>query len=195
MPQYTDIAHETYRKMILDSGIVRKNFSSFSSMGTRIGATRDGATFEVKTEMRTMPVDGAKGPVKGDKRIAKVEASLEVTFIEIDASVIQLALPGSTTEETPAVQSTHIEVARALQIALTDYLTNIALIAQVAGSSHPIVLKLDNPLATGDFQLGMKDANEAGVKVKFLAHFDPNDLVNEPWLIDFPSDVLTTEGA
>jgi hypothetical protein len=194
MPRYNDVTAQTYQRFVVDSGIVRKNFTDFDNLGTRIGVTRNGATFTVKTEIRKMPVDGAKGDVKGDKRIVGVSAEMEVEFLELSPEIICLATPGSTTEEVPAGTPTHMEIKRALQIALTDYIDNLVLVGQVSGSDHPIVLKIDNALGDGNLQLGMKDGDESTVKIKFVGHFDPADLDTEPWLVDFPTDVSTTEG-
>jgi len=44
--------------------------------------------------------------------------------------------------------------------------------------------------------LSLSDNDEAVNKIKFIGHFDPDDLDAEPWLIRFPNDVNpTSEGA
>jgi hypothetical protein len=193
--RYSGLTDGTYRKFVIESGEVRLGYVDASSQGTLLGATRGGSTFTIETTYREMAVDGAKGPVKGSRRIEKVIAKMEVTFIEFSPELIALALPGSTTEETPAVTPTHKEIRRALQLGLANYSSSVALIGEVSGSDHPIVCILENVLADGGFSIGTKDANESDLKVQFTAHFDPSTLAKEPWAVRFPLDCLTTEGA
>jgi hypothetical protein len=195
MPVQHSAGPLTYQKFVIDSGVVRKNFVDTTNYGTRIGATRGGATFTVKTELRKMPVDGSKGDVMGDKRIMSVTAEMEVEFLELSPEIIALAIPGATTTEEPVGAPTHTEMRRALQLALEDYIGNVALIGQISGSDHDVCLVLENALSDGNFALGMKDGDESTVKVKLTGHFDSADLDKEPWVIYFPNDCLTTEGA
>jgi hypothetical protein len=194
MPKYHGVDSQTYRKFVIDAGEVRIGYTDESTRGTRLGATRGGSTFTIEQDVKDMAVDGAKGPVKGGRRIIKSNAKLECSFIEISQDLISLALPGSTTEEfgSPA---THESIKRALQIAATDYSSNIALIGEVSGSGVPVVVIINNALADGNFELGLVDNDESVLKVQFTAHFDPSDLETEPWEIRYPLDVLTTEGA
>jgi hypothetical protein len=194
MPRYHGVDSNTYRKFVIDSGEVRLGYSSESSRGTRLGATRGGTTFTIEQEIKDMAVDGAKGPVKGGRRITKSNAKMEVNFIEINQNLISLALPGSTTDEVGS-PVTHEAFKRALQIAATDYSSSISLIGEVSGSGVPIVITLSNVLADGNFEIAMSDNDESVLKIQFTAHFDPSDLDTEPWEIRFPLDVSTTEGA
>ena len=194
MPVQHSAGQLTYQKFVVDSGVVMKDYVDTTNYGTRIGATRGGATFTVKTELRKMPVDGSKGDVKGDKRIINVTAEMEVEFLELSPEIIRFAIPGATTTEEPESMPTHTEMGRALQLALADYVGKLALIGQVSGSAEDIILVLDNALGDGNFELGMKDGDESTVKVKFTGHFDPNDLDTEPWRVYFPNDCLTSDG-
>jgi hypothetical protein len=194
MPKYNGVDSQTYRKFVIDAGEVRIGYTDESTRGTRLGATRGGSTFTIEQDVKDMAVDGAKGPVKGGRRIIKSNAKLECSFIEISQNLISLALPGSTTEEFGS-PVTHESIKRALQIASTDYSSNIALIGEVSGSGVPVVVIIENALADGNFELGMTDNDESVLKIQFTAHFDPSDLENEPWEIRYPLDVLTTEGA
>lgn len=195
MPKYSGITDQTYRKFVVDAGEVRLNYKNANDTGVLLGATRGGNTFSVETDYKEMAVDGAKGPVMGGRRIIKVTAKMECNFVEFSPSLIALAIPGSTTTEEPISVSTHMEIKRALQLALTNYSDSIALIGEVSGSKKPIICMLTNALADGGFSIDEKDNDESVVKVQFTGHFDPDDLDTEPWLIRFPLDVLTTEGA
>lgn len=155
-----------------------------------IGATRDGAVFNVTGEQRDIPVDGAHGKVKGLERITRVEAKISAKFIEITPDLIKMALPGSTVKDYPSDASpTHDEIRRALSIALTDYIDNVVIIGEVSGSDEPVICGIENALATGGFELTTADQDEAGIPIELAAHFDPSDLINEPWFIRYPQDV------
>lgn len=193
MSRYHGITSNSYRRFVIDSGEVRLGYVDPNTPGTLIGATRGGSTFSIETEYRVMDVDGAKGPVKGGRRITRVTAKMEVNFIEFSPALISLALPGSTTTQEPA---THAEIKRALQLALKNYSDSVALLGEVSGSdSRPIVCILKNVLADGNFEVAASDNDESVLKVQFTAHFDPADLDTEPWIVRFPLDVMTTAGA
>ena len=194
MARYHGITSDTPDRFVIDSGKVYVGFTDLTDMGLCIGATRGGSTFTIEQEIREMPVDGAKGPVKGCDRITKVNAKMTLNMVEWSTYLIRMALPGAAKADygTP----THDDITRALQIATTDYKDNIALVGEVSGSAQPIVCIISNALGSGNFELGMVDNDEAVCKLEVKAHFDPSDLDTEPWEILFPQDVeLTTEGA
>jgi hypothetical protein len=184
MARYHGITADTYKRFVVDAGAVYLDYGEVAE--ALLGATRDGSTFTIETEYKDMAVDGAKGPVKGSRRITAVTARLTANFIEFSSDLIQRALPGSSVADYPDVTPTHDEITRALQIVLTDYATNITLVGEVSGSSEPIVCGVLNALADGNFEIGVTDNEEAGLSIQFTAHFDPEDLDTEPWFIRFP---------
>lgn len=180
---YNGVTDDTYRRFLIDAGAVHVGFTSIASPGTLLGATRGGNTFTIEAEMKDMPVDGAKGRVKGHQRLTKVNASMTVNLVEITRANLLLALPGASAANFPSVTPTHDEITRALQVALTDYKTNIALIGEVAGLSTPMVFIIENVLAAGGIEIGATDNEEAVLKITLNAHFDPEALDEEPWRI------------
>lgn len=180
------ITTNTYKKFIIDSGAVYKNYGLGGE--TLLGATRGGSTFRIEQEIRTMEVDGAKGDVKGDKRIIKVRPVLEVNFIEISTDLIKLALPGADSADYPATQGkTHDRIYRALDLATSDYIDNIAIVGECTGSStNAIVCGINNVLANGNFEMAFAENDESVLKLTFTGHFVPTDLDTEPWFIRFP---------
>lgn len=187
MARQHGVVDDTYRRLVIDSGAVYKNYG----LGTQLllGATRGGNVFSIETEYRDMAVDGAKGPVKGSRRITRVMAKLTANFIEFSSSILNLSLPGSST----SALANHTSVTRSLQIALTDYSTNIALVGEVSGApSYPIICILSNPIVDSNIEINMTDNEEAVYTVTFTAHFDPDTLDTEPWEIRWP-DVTTVD--
>jgi len=187
MPRYHGITDDTYKRFVIDAGEVRLGYVDEVTRGTNLGATRGGSTFVVETEYKDMVVDGAKGPVKGGRRITKVTASMDVSFIEFSPALIARALPGATTETVQ--QATYVEIQRALQLALTDYADSVALIGEVSGSQRAFIGILKNVIVDGNYEITAQDGDESALKIKFTAHFDPDHMDAEPWTIRFPSDV------
>ena len=198
MGRWHGISNETYKRLIIDSGAVYKNFVDQDNPGTLLGATRGGSTFTIEQEIKDMQVDGAKGPVKGSRRITKVNAKLTVNFISHSIDLWNIAIPGSevsaafTTTVDPASDD-HMEFRRNLQIELTDYLTNVVLIGQMSGTDQAVVCGIKNVLADGNFEFAFADNEETGLSVQFTAHFDPGALDEEPWILWYPTDLTTTD--
>jgi len=191
-PRRHGVTSETHTHMLLDSGQINLNYVSPSSLGTIIGATRSGSSFTIEQDIRDMGVDGAKGSVKGYRRIVKSTAKLVCKFIEFKKEIIQMALPGAAITDEPLITPTHDKIARSLQISLTDYKSNVAFIGEILGSRRPVIIVLSNVLVEGNFELSSVDGDESVVTLAFSAHFSPSDLQTEPWSILIPNDVTTT---
>jgi hypothetical protein len=178
------ITQETVENLIMDAGVVYLNYGT---VGERIlGATEGGNSFSVVREIRQIPVDGARGKVKGMSRLTKEDASLKVNLKEMSAANIMLAIAGATKSDFPAVTPTHDEIRSSGKISDTDYQDNVALVATVSGSTEPVVIILENALSDGNFDIGAKDKDEAVVPVEFSAHYDPADLTKVPYAIRYP---------
>lgn len=188
MARQHGITEYTYKRMLIDAGVVYLNYGESGEV--KLGATRGGNTFTVETEMREMPVDGAHGPVIGSKRITMVVPKITANFVEIYPQILTLALPGSSISTATADYSTYT---RALQIAVSDYATNIAIVGEVAESSGsvPAIFKITNALANGNLEMGLVDKDETVLTVEFTGHFAITDLNTEPWEIMWPE--VTTE--
>jgi len=185
MSRQHGVTVESYRRMVIDAGAVYKNYGETGEL--LLGATRGGNTFTIETEYREMPVDGAKGPVKGSRRITRVNAKIVANFVEFTETILGLALPGSAS----AVDGDYTVITRALTLALSDYNTNIAIVGEVAGSNDPVVCIIENVIADGNLEIALADNEEAVAAVTFTAHFDPDALDAEPWEIRWPD--VTTE--
>jgi len=175
------ITESTYKNFIIDSGAVYKNYGEASQV--LLGATRGGNTFNIATEYREMEVDGARGPVVSSRRITRVDVKLTANFVEIDDAILELALTGATNTNN----TTYKTITRAIQIATSDYLTNVAIVGESSGSSSvPVVCILKNPIADGGFEMSFADKDETVVSVEFSGHFSLTDLDTEPYEIRIP---------
>ena len=192
------ITTETVKNFIVDAGAVyyfndadKETPSSWNLMG----ATRDGNSYTVEQEIKYMEVDGVKGELKGNKRIISVIPQLTANFVEMSANRFAEALPGSTITDFPTTDSTHDQIIRSLEIALPDYMDNIALVGEVHGKDQPIICIIKNGLASGNLEISTADDDEAGLSITFGGNFDIDDLETEPWEVLYPkadSPIIST---
>jgi len=155
---------------------------------TLLGATRGGSTFTEEQELREMIVDGSKGRVVGDMRITKSIPKIVANFIEINADLINYALPGSNKSDYPATEGkTHDMIVRALDVAITDYLTNIAIVGECTSSpTNYIECIINNAIAEGNYECAFTDNEESVLKLTFYGNFTTADLTTEPFSIYYP---------
>jgi hypothetical protein len=80
---------------------------------------------------------------------------------------------------------TTIKVER--EIALSDYITNVAIVGNVSGKTKPVICIVKNALADAGFSLATAPRDEAVPAIVFTGHYDPSYLDKEPWEIRWPN--------
>lgn len=183
------ITRETVKNFIIDAGAVY--YFSDEDYNTPenwkiMGATRGGNSFTIEQEIRAMEVDGAMGKVKGMDRIINVIPTIVANFIEMSPDQFLRALPGASAVDFPNEDSTHRKITRALEIALSDYIDNIALVGRVNGSTQPFIGIIKNGLAEGNMEITTTHKDESVLAITFQGRFDPDALEEEPWEILYP---------
>lgn len=182
------ITKETLQSMVLDAGVVYLNYGLESEKV--LGATSGGNKFSVEREIKTTEVDGARGKVKGLRRLIAENVSLTTNLKELNARNIQLALAGSTLsdvmDEDLVPKKTHDKITTSSNIQDNDYLENISLVAELSGSKDPVIITLYNALSDGSFEMGLTDTEEAVVEVTFSAHYNPLAMDEPIYDIRFP---------
>ena len=180
MAKYHGVTTETVKRLFIDAGAVYLNYDEADER--LLGATRGGNTFTIEQEVREIEVDGARGPVKGLRRVTSVRAQIVANLLEMTTENLKAALAGATVEEN----GTHDIITRKLTIEDSDYLKNVALVGEISGSQEPVICIVKNALADGNFSISTADKDEAGLEVTFTGHFDPDKMDEEPWEIRFP---------
>jgi len=183
------ITADTYKRFIIDAGAVYTGFTNFASLGTLLGATRGGSQLTIEQEIKDMEVDGARGVVKGSRRITMIKATLTVNFIEHTLANLKRALVGSSSS---VFETDWDAISRAdFSVADGDFMSDITIVGEVSGDSDGMAIKLDNVIADGNFELTFADKEEGVIAMTFTAHFDPADLGSdddtEPWTIYWPN--------
>ena len=89
------ISTDTPDRLLIDSGAVYLGFHDADSPGTLLGATRGGNSFELTRTIRRIDPDGARGPVKGFRRIEEVVAVIKANMLELTAENLRRAIAGA----------------------------------------------------------------------------------------------------
>lgn len=179
------ITPETVKNMIFDAGAIYANYGEVDER--LVGATSGGTTFTVEREVKEIEIDGARGKVKGARRIISENASLSINLLEMSAANFKLAL---TAADMTDVMNGEVKVADKIKprgkILDSDYLTNIALVTTVSGTDQPCVVILKNALADDELELELEDQEEGKPEVVISAHYDPANLSEVPYEIHYP---------
>ena len=188
-PRKHGITADTYKRFIIDAGAVYTGFTDFSTLGTLLGATRGGSQLTIEQEIKDMEVDGARGPVKGGRRITMVKASLTINFIEHTLTNLKRALVGS---ESATFDVDYDAITRALVIEDADFLSDITIVGEVSGDTDAMAISLKNVIADGNFEVTLADKEEGVIAMTFTAHFTPTDLGagtdTEPYVLYWPTE-------
>jgi hypothetical protein len=89
------VSASTANRLLKEAGVIYFGYYDADSPGTLLGATQGGNTFTLDRKFRDIRPDGAKGPIKGFKRLEEVIATLEVNLLEVTAENLRAALAGS----------------------------------------------------------------------------------------------------
>lgn len=181
---YNGITANTPNELLLDAGALYLGYTDGNSPGTLLGATRGGSEWTAGITLREMEVDGARGPVKGMKRIERVEPVLTVNILSLTAANIKRMLPYTDIDD---LTQPGYDIMTGREVTDSDYQTNIALVTRTSIGSKPVVLIVENTLPNGDWTINTEHMNEASPSIAFAGHFDPDDIDTFPFEIRWPN--------
>lgn len=182
MARQHGITANTANRLVLDSGALYVNYDEGGQ--ALIGATRGGAVFTIEQEVREIPLDGALGPVKNLRRITRSMPRLTFTLMEFTLTDLKRFLPSSAS----VTNGNWDDITRNTSaIASGQYLTNVALVAEVSGTSNPVICKVKNALFTAAFALTTVDKDEGNLPLEAVGHYLDTDLDTEPWEVRWPN--------
>jgi hypothetical protein len=171
----------TPNNLLIDAGAVYKNYGL--STEALIGATSGGNEFDVKIKTRDVKVDGIKGTAKGLTRIISTDVTLKVNMLEVTTAILQMALMANVDTTTNAGFDT---ITGKTEIALSDYIDNIAIVGRLSGSLQPVIIILKNALSSDGIKFSSKDAVDNILPVTFTGSIDPASPAVQPFEIRFP---------
>jgi len=166
--------------LLIDAGAVYKNYGLANE--ALIGATSGGNEFAIANKTRDIKVDGLKGSVKGLTRIVSIDVTLKVNMLELTTDILKMSLMAN-------VDSTGADydvITGKSEIALTDYIDNIAIVGRLSGSAKPVVIIIKNALSSDGIKFSNKDSTDNILPVTFTASIDPNTPTVSPYEIRYP---------
>jgi hypothetical protein len=181
----TALRADTFNNLQLNAGILLKNLSYDSvtdatalktaianivsggsnPIGTLIGATRGGGSFNVTREMRTPEIDGMRYGFKGSDYVDSADAYLSTTLVEVTPQNVQDLLSAGTQVATSGKKST---VKMKTAIGTSDYLTNICWVGDLSDGRLALIC-LKNAINTADFTFTYTDKGEGTLAAEFHA--------------------------
>lgn len=146
-----------------------------------LGATRGGYAFAIEPEMRTIELDGQRGPQKGLQRKDSETATLTVNFAEQTADNLKSMIPGAVVTVI-GNGLTHITGG---ELTPESYITNLLFTGThgVGGREYPSIFCITGGLATEGFEISLEDKDEGITEVTFTAHYDTATADTAPWHI------------
>jgi hypothetical protein len=196
MGRKTGVTKETVKNLVLDAGVVYLDYDDPDNRKI-LGACRGGNTFNVETEWRDMPFDGIGGLVKGARRAISTTVSLTVNLVEINKTLLKMAVPGSdydpvgveAVDENGVVidGETYYEIKRIMEKTIPDFdYSDIAIVAECSGTKAPVICGIKNAMANSNLELSFADADEGVLSITFTGALDPENISEEPWFIRMP---------
>lgn len=89
------VTSTTHQKLLIDAGVIYLGFKDAANPGTLLGATMGGNSVEITETIRDVRPDGAKGPIKGFKRIEEAVAIIKANMLELTAENLRRAIAGA----------------------------------------------------------------------------------------------------
>jgi len=193
------VSADTQKRLLIDAGAVYLGFKSVDNPGTLLGATRGGNVFELTRTIRRMEADGARGPVKGMRRLEEVVATIRANMMELTAENFRRSIAdaiyssGTTDVEAEAVgtgddETTEFPLDYALveenseivkldgeaQTRLTDYTMDYAAgkIQFVVAPGIDVVITADYTYISGDAVIGGETTEAYLAIIKDAAYID-----------------------
>lgn len=188
---FTGFNANTAKKLLLDAGAFVKDFEPATDTWDTIkdtkviGATQGGGSFSAVPTIRRIEIDGVKGAAKGLEALDEWVVTITANVKEVSADTLTLALAGAKSEDAETPEG-YKKITAKNEIALTDYLTNIAWIGKLSGSDKPVIIVVKNALCTNGLSLTMADKAEGVIALTFTGHYDPAELDSPPFEIYYP---------
>lgn len=203
---YSGLRTKTPYRMVLDAGslIVGLNETALRSTGIAaalstpwywqgqlvtpraMGATRGGAEVDPQKEERQIQVNGLRVPLISMDRVDRYTPMMKVTLLEVaDVQTLAIGL-GQADQEVTA--SGFTEVKPRIDISVTDYLPNVALLSATSedGQVKPFIVVIRNAKVVENATLPFEDPGEVAMEVKFRGSTDIGNERTVPMSIYVP---------
>jgi len=185
---------KTAKNYVINAAVVYTNVTHTEVggfEGTLHGATSGGVKVTIEQEYRDIEVDGTSHTkVKGNKVLESANATITANMKEITAETIRQSLNGTIADATVEEAPTGYKVIRTKRkVEDIDYITNIAVVGTLSGTSEPVIAIIDNALCISGLDGEMQDNGEMVIEQIYQAHATPEQLEADefPWRILYPT--------
>lgn len=162
--------------IVLAMGKILANYTVAG--GTEYGAI-NGGTFSVKREVRNIEVAGQLGRIKGLNRKIEIVPSLKLDALAVNYTNFAYGA-GMTVTDTGAYH----KIVEDVEIADTDYLTDITFVGNTHGGLGVIII-VYNALMVSNTQLEFASKKEIINGVEYDGCYDPTTLTTPPYEIRY----------
>ena len=179
--EWNNYTSESIEKFLLDAGAYYKNVTIDTATGafegTLFGVTKGGGEFSCVPEIRTIEFDGKRFDTVGDKIIDKWTIKLTANLMEMTKENLKDALGAATIDGATNTAYDVIKLRSSYETA--DYIQNVAYVGRKSDNT-PVIIVIDNALATGGVTIKTSDKSEAVLPVTFLAHAEGQEATDVP---------------
>lgn len=175
--RYTQVPADTFRKLVMNAGIMAKNFNpSTGAVTGLVGATTGGLQFEATPDFKDFgeDVDNLPKNTKQMKQIDDDTVHVSGTLLTLDTTSAKSLMaaadidPNDSTHIIPRMNLTDADFEDIWVIA--DYSDE-----NTGASAGFVALHLMDVLNTGGFKLNTTDRGKGQFPFDYTAHFDMND--------------------
>ena len=187
------LTKETVERFVIDAGAIYLNLGEVDER--LLGATRGGNTFTIEQDIKLIEIDGVRGATRGARRVIESNARIVANLLELTSENIMLAIAGADATDHidgEGLEPTHDRIRRSRNISDLDFINSVSIVGKVSGSNENIICTVYNALADGGVEFAFEDREEGSLEITFTAHYDAENVEQEPWAIDFPKDVSGT---
>lgn len=176
----TSIHPGSFDALQLGSGLFLKNFEADAAANADqlydlvnaaveekrglIGATRDGGRFRCMPRLRSVDMDGLRGPTRGDKVADGWDVTLSGTMMEITPENMALAL--GLAEVTHSAGRTTVRPRT--QVTEDDYVPSLCWVGNTTRGA--VLIELSNVLNVSGAAFSFGDRTEGALPFTFQAH-------------------------
>ena len=163
------VSAATPQNVLLGAGTYHRNlkFENGAWSGEFLGATNGGGKISIVGEFYDIPVDGALVKVKGMTVKNGGTCTAEVTFAELNNSIMQMA---TLFEEGESDAEGFTMLQDKAAIAEGDYVENFGFVGQTANGAKQIIFIMENALCTSGMEIEAKNKEAAVVKLTLEAY-------------------------
>ena len=162
-----------------DAVLTDAEIAAIINSGDVLGATDDGLSVEYEPEFQDWEFAGVPGNIRGGRRLISATITAEGSFTEITPENMSKFIPNMDAEDWE-LGTTPTKVGDILTprpyIVDTDYMDNLAIIAERQGTNIPLVFLIYNVMNAEGFSLSLEgDENRSSTDVSFTGSYGAQD--------------------